>query len=256
MKKLLTIISMLCFVFGFSQSPVTTMTGSGDTLLNTTPDYVTIQPTIFYNQISLQAKVTKISGTVAGYGVIQGSNDGTNYNDINTDTLFMTDVTTNTKIWVLAFNSHLYYRIKYVGVGTMSAKIYGYALTAGGMGKRASISMTQAFGSTSDTIVNTATGYVGITVNNYYERVSIQTVVTKISGTVSGTVTMQGSNDGTNFVTVSSAFSDAQTLNTTDVATQSKLFTITGNPYKYYRLSYTGSGTMSATIKGNLVPNR
>jgi hypothetical protein len=116
--------------------------------------------------------------------------------------------------------------------------------------------MTQAYGSTSDTIANSATGYVGITVNNYYKEVSFQAVVTKISGTVGGTVTLQGSNDGTNYVTVSASYSDVQTLTPTNQATNSKLFTVTGSPYKYYRLSYTGTGTMSATIKGYCVPNR
>lgn len=257
MKKLISIFIMcLMFSVTFAQSPVTTMTGSGDTLVNTTPDYVTIAPSIFYDQVSFQAKVTKISGTVAGYAVIQGSNDGTNYKDLNTDSLSLANQTTNTKIWVLAYNSHSYYRIKYVGVGTLSAKIYGYCLTANGNAKHAVNNMVQAYGSTSDTTVNTATGYVGITLSNYYKTVSFMAVVTKISGTVAGTVTLQGSNDGTNYVTVSSSFSDAQTLSPTDQTTNAKLFVVTGNPYKYYRLSYTGSGTMSATIKGYCVPNR
>ena len=255
-KYILSLIGIFCFAIGFAQSPVTTMTGSGDTLVNTTPDYVTIAPTLFYEQVSFQAKMTKIDGTIAGYAVIQASCDGTNYNDLNTDSLKPTDVTTNTKIWVITYNPHYYYRIKYVGAGTMSAKIYGYCLTAGGRGKHAISTMTQAYGSTSDTVVNTATGYVGLTVLNHYERVGIQTVITEISGTTGGTVTLQGSIDGTNYVTVSSSFSDAQTYTPTDVAVSSKLFTVTGSPYKYYRLSYTGTGTMSATIKGYLVPSK
>lgn len=255
-KHVLSLIGIFCFAISFAQSPVTTMTGSGDTLVNTTPDYVTIAPTLFYEQVSFQAKMTKIGGTIAGYAVIQASCDGTNYNDLNTDSLKPTDVTTNTKIWVIAYNPHLHYRIKYVGVGTMSAKIYGYCLTSNSRGKHAVYSMTQAYGSASDTVVNTATGYVGLTVLNHYERVGIQTVITEISGTTGGTVTLQGSIDGTNYVTVSSSFSDAQTYTPTDVAVSSKLFTVTGSPYKYYRLSYTGTGTMSATIKGYLVPSK
>ncbi len=232
------------------------MTGSGEQQVGSTPKYLTIQPSIYYEQVSFQIKMTKDSGTVAGYVVIQGSDDGTNYLDLNTDSLKPTDISTNTKIWVFTNNPHSYYRLKAVGSGTMYTKIYGYCLTAGGMGKRAVSTMTQAYGSTSDTIVDTATGYVGMTVQNYYDKISIQAVVTKIGGTVGGTVTVQGSNDGTNYVTVSSSYSDAQTLTALNQTTTSKLFTITGNPYKYYRLSYTGTGTMSATIKGYLVPNR
>lgn len=256
MKKY-SLIFILCSIFslGFSQNVVTTMTGSADTLTDTEVDYVTITPSIYYEQVSFQAKVTKLSGTVAGYAYLQASNDGTNYSTIS-DSLTLTNVTTNTKIFVVSGNQYYYYRLKFEGSGTMSALIYGYCLTTGGNAKRAVSNMTQAYGSTSDTIVNTATGYVGLTVNNYYKEVSIQTVITKISGTVAGTVTLQGSNDGTNYVTVSTSYSDAQTHTATNVATSSKLFTITGSPYKYYRLSYTGSGTMSATIKGYLVPNR
>jgi hypothetical protein len=256
MKKY-SLIFMLCLMFSatFAQNAVTTMTGSADTLTDTEVDYVTITPTIYYEQVSFQAKVTKISGTVAGYAYLQASNDNTNFSTIS-DSLTLTNVTTNTKIFVVSGNQFMYYRLKFEGSGTMAAKIYGYCLPNGGNGKRAVSNMTQAYGSTSDTIANSATGYVGLTVSNYYREVSVEVVVTKISGTVGGTVTLQGSNDATNYVTVSTSYSDAQTHTATDVATSSKLFTITGSPYKYYRLSYTGTGTMSATIKGYLVPNR
>lgn len=250
---------MLLAEFALGQSTVTTMSGSADTLVNTTPDYVVVTPTLFYEQISFQAVVTKVSGTVAGYAVIQGSNDGTNYLDVNTDSLLMTNVTTNTKVFVLTYNSHLHYRIKFVGSGTMSAKIFGYALTSGGRAKKAigtPTYMLSSYSLTSDTCTNSATTYVGLPVLNWYQTVSIQVVVTKISGTVAGTVTVQGSVDGTNYVTVSSSFSTAQTLSPSNQATNTKLFTITGSPYKYYRLSYTGTGTMSATIKGYLLANR
>jgi len=49
-------------------------------------------------------------------------------------------------------------------------------------------------------------------------NVTLQVVITKISGTVGGTVTCQGSLDGTNFVTIGSA------ATATDVASQTFSF--------------------------------
>lgn len=99
---------------------------------------------------------------------------------------------------------------------------------------------------------------VTATLNTQYctENLSIQAVVTKSTGTVAGTVTLQGSVDGTNYVTVSSSYADVTSYNPTDVATSSKLFVVTGSPYRYYRLSYAGAGTMSASHRGYVLPNK
>lgn len=256
MKNLFNIITILLFtVVGYAQNSVTSMTGNGDTLTDAGTDVVVIQPNYYYDNVSFQAVATKISGTVAGYAYLQASDDGTNYHTIS-DSLTLTNVTTNTKIFVVSGNQHLYYRIKFEGSGTMAAKIYGYCLTNGQGGKRAAYNLKSEYNANTDTTTNTGTSYVGVTVNNYYKELSVHCVVTKISGTVAGTVTLQGSNDGTNYVTVSTSYSDAQTLSCTNQTTNSKLFTITGSPYKYYRLSYTGSGTMAATVRGYLVPNK
>lgn len=255
MKKLFLLSAFLILsITGFSQAIVTTMTGSGDTITDSGTDYVQIAPTQFYDQVSFQPVATKISGTVGGTAILSWSNDGTNF--INLDTLSLSNVTTNTAVFPKTYNPAYYYRITYTGTGTMAAKIYGYCLVTGGRGSRAVTNLTQAYGSTSDTVVNTATGYVGVTVSGTYHRLALQVVITKISGTVAGTVTIQGSVDGTNYVTVNSGFIDATTHTATNVATSTKMFTITGSPYKYYRASYTGSGTMSATIKGYLVANK
>lgn len=257
MKKLFTLLACALAFTCFGQATVTPMTGNGDTITNAGTDYVQLSPSQSYEQVSLQAVVTKISGTVGGTAITQWSNDGTNY--INLDTLSLSNVTTNTAIFPKTYNPAYYYRIRFTGTGTMSAKIYGYYLTTGGRGTRLPANapnMLSSFGLTSDTCTNTATTYVEIPVTQTYNRLSIQCVVTKISGTVAGTVTVQGSNDGTNFVTVNSSYITATTLAPTDQTTNTKMFVITGSPYKYYRLSYTGSGTMSATLKGHLVANK
>jgi len=257
MKKILIgmLFCGLAFI-GQSQNTVTTMTGSGDTITNATPDAVLLPVNYTHENLSVQIRVTKISGTVAGTAILSASNDGVNYVAIGSDTLTLTDVTTNTKIWPLTNANYLYYKVTVTGSGTMTASIHGKLYASGSINKHVVNNLKSSYNLNSDTCVNGATTYVGITVNNSYSTISLQVVITKISGTVAGTITIQASNDGTNYVTVNSGYITSTTHTATNVATSSKLFTITGSPYKYYRMSYTGSGTMSATIKGYLVANK
>lgn len=256
MKKFICSLILMTFALCVNAQSSSQALAGVDTMTNSETDYLTIAPVGFYEQVSFQFVGTKLSGTVAGYALLQHSNDGTNYTDVNTDTLTLANTTTNSYVFVLTYNPSYYYRVKIVTSGTMSLRISGTFLGGGQRGKHAVQNMLSSYSATSDTITNTATGYVGITVNNYYTRLSIMCLVTKISGTVAGTVTLQGSVDGTNYVTVSSSYATSTTLSTTNTATQSKVFIITGSPYKYYRLSYTGSGTMSATLKGFVTPNK
>jgi len=176
---------------------------------------------------SFQAVVTKGTGAPDGIAKLQSSIDGTNYIDVDAaDTLSIADQTTNTKTFVITQNKSAYYRIAFIGRNTQSSSL------------------------TTDTATNSGTTYLQITLNNYYEKVSFQPVVTKVSGTAAGTVTLQGSIDGTNYVTVSSDYSSAQTMSVTNVTTSTALLTVTSSPYRYYRLSYTGSGTMVCIIAG------
>lgn len=254
-------------VFAQSNTPVT-MTGTG-TMTNTGTVNITQTVVGIYDRVSLQVVVTKYSGTVGGTCILQGSIDGTNYKDVNTDTLTLANQTTNTKIWVLEGSPFYYYRIQCIGTGTMSAQAKGYFFGAGQGGSKHSVNtMLSDISATSDTTTNTGTGYVQLQVKGTYENVAIQATVDKISGTVAGTVTLQGSNDGTNFVTLDNSYSadyttsapyttgGATTLSCSNVTTNSKIFLITGSPYSYYRLSYTGSGTMSARLRGYLMPNK
>src|SRR5690606_15191529 len=91
---------------------------------------------------------------------------------------------------------------------------------------------------------------------------AIQVVVDELSGTTGGTVTLQGSIDGINFTPLTvrdltvrdSVVVVYQTFKPTDTPNpQTFIWRITGNPVLYYRLSYTGEGTMSATISGKLL---
>jgi hypothetical protein len=107
----------------------------------------------------------------------------------------------------------------------------------------------------SDTVTNTGTAYLTVRASqNNTSYTTVQVVVTKISGTVGGTISLQGSVDGSSY----------KALNTEE--TQTALATITaadasgvyhwrlrGNPFQYYRVSWTGTGTMAASFTSQLL---
>ena len=82
--------------------------------------------------------------------------------------------------------------------------------------------------------------------------VTLQYILTKVSGTVAGTAKPQGSLDGTNWLDIpsQSAFTN------TDVATQSTIWYLRNTKCLYYRILVTGSGTMVATPTGFYVEDK
>jgi len=72
---------------------------------------------------------------------------------------------------------------------------------------------------------------------------SIVLVTTKISGTIAGTVSWQGSNDGVNFATIGSA------TNLVDASTN-YTYKEVDKGYAYYRALITQTGTSSLSYKG------
>lgn len=267
MKKLLLIALTLFTSSVFAQSVPVAMAGTA-TITNAGTATNTLTVTGTYKNVSIQAVVTKLTGTVTGVtAILSGSIDGTNFVNLNTDTLTCTSATVNTKIWVLEGSDYLYYKISYAGGTTVTAQVKGYVFPAQSQGSHAVNTMVSDISATSDTVTNTGTGYVQLQVKGAYNSVSIQVVATKISGTNGGTVTLQGSNDGTNFVTVSTgylrdvttsspyAISGGATLTVLNQTTTTKIFTVIGSPYAYYRLSHTGTGTMVSRLRGYLLPN-
>ncbi|GGG97350.1 hypothetical protein [Pedobacter zeae] len=99
-----------------------------------------------------------------------------------------------------------------------------------------------------DTVTNAGVKYQIAAVQGFQDVVTIQTVITKISGTVAGTVIIQGSLDGVNYTTIGT-----DSFTATDVASQSKSWSVNPSTFAYYRVSYTGAGTMSAKINSKLL---
>lgn len=258
MKKLFSILCLFLLVGYTNAQVVTAMTKSSTTMTNSTAVTATLNTNYVCENVSIQAVVTKSTGTVAGTVSVSASLDGTNYValPVATSTLALSDQATNTAIFNYTKNNYLYYKVTFAGTGTMVATPSASVFSSGLSNKHVVSNMTSNVSLTSDTTTNTATSYVGLGVTNWYNTITIQSVVTKISGTVAGTVTLQGSVDGTNYVTVNSSYADVTSYSPTDVATSSKLFVVTGAPYRYYRLSYAGAGTMSASHRGYVLPNK
>ena len=254
-------------LFSIAQNNPVAMTGTATiTDAGTATNTITVVGS--YKSVSIQAVVTQLTGTVTGVtAILSGSIDGTNYVNLNTDTLTCTAQTTNTKIWVLKGSNYKYYKISYGSGTTTTARVQGYLFAAEQTGKHAASNMLASDATAYDTITNTGSGQVVLQVKGNYNTISIQAIATKLSGTNGGTITLQGSNDGTNYVTVSTgylmdvttsspyAISGGATLTVLNQTTTTKIFTVIGNPYAYYRLNHTGTGTMSSKLSGLLMPN-
>ena len=113
--------------------------------------------------------------------------------------------------------------------------------------------MKSGYSLTTDTVTNTGSNYVKISFQDSYKYMSIQPVVTKVSGTITSNtnVKLQGSIDGTNWVSIT-----GDTLNVTNQTTNTtiwKLDAAATNPYYYFRCYYVGYGTMVATLKAKVL---
>jgi hypothetical protein len=255
MKSLILILFAFALCSASAQN-VSAMPKSSATITNASVVTATMQTSVAYENVSIQAVVTKSTGTVAGTISVSASVDGANYISLTTSTVVLTDVATNSVIFPYTNNNYLYWKVTFAGAGTMVATPNAYILTNGGGVKRYANPMTSNVSLSSDTTTNTGTSYLTLPTTQWYNTVTVQSVVTKISGTVAGTVTLQGSNDGINYNTVNASYADAVSYSPTDQATNTRIFIITGSPYRYYRLSYTGAGTMSAYHRAYLLPNR
>lgn len=115
--------------------------------------------------------------------------------------------------------------------------------------------LLQPYGGAVDTVTNTGTAYVSTVAVSPAPAVTttIWVAVTKISGTVGGTITLQGSIDGTNWKALNTpnTATALATITATD-ATNTYHWIISGSPMPYYRVSWTGTGTMSASFSAKM----
>lgn len=110
-----------------------------------------------------------------------------------------------------------------------------------------------------DTVTNTGTAVVStrqMPINTTFSEALVWITVTKIGGTVGGTITLQGSIDGTNYKALNTV--DTQTALATITATDASNtyhYRLSGGNFPYLRVSWTGTGTMSATVAAKVYRN-
>lgn len=110
---------MFAFV-AISNAQAVAMTGS-DTVTNTASVSCSTRIVGSNASITIQAVLTKLSGTVDGYSILYGSLDGVTYTMIDT-VMDATNVTTNSAFYVVANpKSYVWLKLTHTGVGTMSA---------------------------------------------------------------------------------------------------------------------------------------
>lgn len=108
-------------------------------------------------------------------------------------------------------------------------------------------------GTVLDTLTNAATEYLTLStqISSNFNIVEFALTVTKISGTVGGTATLQGSLDGTLWYT-----QPGVTAYTITDATQTTSFKVTDYGSRYLRIALVGTGAMSASYKGKFVARK
>ena len=117
-------------------------------------------------------------------------------------------------------------------------------------------SLLSPYGFTSDTVTNGGVAYLTVRApeKNGLAVSTIQVVVTKISGTVGGTISLQGSVDGSSYKALNTE--ETQTALATITATDANNvyhWRLKNNPFLYYRVSWTGTGTMAASFTAQIL---
>jgi len=124
------------------------------------------------------------------------------------------------------------------------------------VGAHAQTSFKSAYNSASDTIKVTNTEVGILTVRNAGPATSCAIIytVTKVSGTAGGTVLLQGSFDNVNWVNVNSPYTQtAVTAPTIANASGVYAYWMPANPFPYYRITHTGTGTMVITASAKIL---
>lgn len=130
MKKILSFIAIVCM--GYAASAQSSGSPALDTLDNAATVNILQPNATYYNDNgsgiwSVSAQATKISGTTAGYAILQGSIDGTNFAPL-TGTSADSVALTNTsglqfKNWYISNKRVAKVRVQFVGSGTQSTQV-------------------------------------------------------------------------------------------------------------------------------------
>lgn len=136
----------------------------------------------------------------------------------------------------------------------MKNLLFIFAMLIGTSSFGQTVTASPALKMTNDTIVNATTTYAYLgsvasfgNIVGGSSALGVTFKITKVSGTVAATLTLQGSNNTVDWFTANSITPFAAT----DVATQTAKWEIATLNYKFYRILITPTGTQRAAFKGN-----
>lgn len=109
---------------------------------------------------------------------------------------------------------------------------------------------------TRDTVTNTDTTYLTATITGSYDLI-FKTTVTKISGTVGGSMLLQGSVDNSIWFTLANSTSNIASGQMSDTATVTNAtasyhWRLDNHKWQYYRVRYISSGTQTSYPSGTV----
>jgi hypothetical protein len=112
--------------------------------------------------------------------------------------------------------------------------------------------ISPVYGNSLDTVTNTGVKVLWLQLQGYRETVTATINITKISGTLGGTLIPIASNDGVNFYQTAAITTADTAYTVTNVAAQGKNYNFPRG-YAYYGVQWTGTGTMSGSFNGKLI---
>lgn len=115
--------------------------------------------------------------------------------------------------------------------------------------------ITASYGNTLDTVSNTGTKVLYAKVKGYKETITAIVTLTRISGTLGGTLKPVVSSDGVTWYDATGATASDTAYTVTNSASQGKQFTFKRG-FVYYGLQWTGTGTMSGSFSGQLLARK
>ena len=240
----------------------------------TAADTLYLQSQHFANTVGIQPIVTMSNSTVTCVGVLLGSLDGRNWVNLSlTYSMTPTTVAATSAEWIVKNNPYAYYAINVYANATVTNNA-NINITGNFMpNKQSGLTVgTYAFAgptglmATTYTVTNSGIDTLIKRVQNWYETVTIQVNYTKTSGTLGGTATLLGSQDGINWNTVSTQYLQNPVPYSTGAAatytvlnntgTQSNSWVVTGSPYEYYGVKWAGTGTMVGYNSALMLPSK
>jgi hypothetical protein len=120
-------------------------------------------------------------------------------------------------------------------------------------GQAQTVLISNGNGTGLDSVTNAGVKILSKVLTGYRETVTATIAVTKISGTLGGTIIPVGSDDGVNFHSIAQVTKDTVTVPNSATYTYGVSFQ---RGWRYYGIQWTGTGTMVGSFSGTLVARK